>query len=220
MFPYRRRRDTEDSEESEDYSIEEMKMMHDYADEEGDDDEDEHEMSVVDDHGNSNKTNEWHIDIFGELAHNEPEAESVTVEPKNASTTATAKEAKEARELLFHPANFKKDDQSVSFPVDDMKSEHFNDMMFSIQNVYKRIGNVQLQNFQVEKNSVKLEKKMLTYFKNPNSVKSEKIAFFEKAKFHKIKKKCDFYFSIFSIIFEKVKCNEIDFFFIKKRKKS
>lgn len=135
----RRRRDTEDSEESEDYSIEEMKMMHDYADEEGDDDEDEHEMSVVDDHGNSNKTNEWHIDIFGELAHNEPEAESVTVEPKNASTTATAKEAKEARELLFHPANFKKDDQSVSFPVDDMKSEHFNDMMFSIQSVYKRI---------------------------------------------------------------------------------
>ena len=176
MFPYRRRRDTEDSEESEDYSIEEMKMMHDYADEEGDDDEDEHEMSVVDDHGNSNKTNEWHINVFGELAHNEPEAESVTVEPKNASTTATAKEAKEARELLFHPANFKKDDQSVSFPVDDMKSEHFNDMMFSIQSVYKRIGNVQLQNFQVEKNSVKLEKN--AYFKNPNSVKSEKIAFF------------------------------------------
>ena len=196
MFPYRRRRDTEDSEESEDYSIEEMKMMHDYADEEGDDDEDEHEMSVVDDHGNSNKTNEWHINVFGELAHNEPETESVTVEPKNASTTATAKEAKEARELLFHPANFKKDDQSVSFPVDDMKSEHFNDMMFSIQNVYKRIGNVQLQNFQVEKNSVKLEKN--AYFKNPNSVKSEKIAFFEKAKFHKIKKKkCDFFFIFF-----------------------
>merc|ERR1711953_981830 len=115
-------------------------MIDDY-----DDDEDEHEMSVVDDHGNSNKTNEWHINVFGELAHNEPETESVTVETKNASTTATAKEAKEARELLFHPANFKKDDQSVSFPVDDMKSEHFNDMMFSIQNVYKRIGNVQLQ---------------------------------------------------------------------------
>ena len=64
---------------------------------------------------------------------------------------------------------------------------------------------------------MKLEKN--AYFKNPNSVKSEKIAFFEKAKFHKIKKKMRFFFSIFSIIFEKVKYHEIDFF-IKKKKKN
>ena len=135
--------ETENSEESEDYSIEEMKMMHDYDDEEGlGGEEDEHEMSVVDDHGNSNKTSIYHINLFGDIVLNAPETESVTA-PKNASTTAAAKEV---TELLFHPANFKKDDTEEDNDQDDhsiMKSEHFNDMMFSIQDVYKRIGNVQ-----------------------------------------------------------------------------
>ena len=59
---------SESDDESEDYSMEEMKMMHDY---EGD--EEEHEMSVVDDHGNSTKDWHIHINLFGEVVHNTPD---------------------------------------------------------------------------------------------------------------------------------------------------
>ena len=63
------KRQTEDEtdEGDEDYSMEEMKMMHDY-----DVDETDHEMSVVDDHGNSTKK-DWHINLFGEIVHNSPD---------------------------------------------------------------------------------------------------------------------------------------------------
>ena len=46
--------------------------------------------------------------------------------------------AKEVTELLFHPANFKISDDSLA-TEHDMNSEHFNDMMFKIQDIYKRI---------------------------------------------------------------------------------
>ena len=120
---HREKRD--ESEESEDYSVEEMKMMHDYEDE-----SEEHEMSVVDDHGNSTKPTHYHINLFGDLAENEPDQESDDSEsPKNVTSM-------DATELLFHPNNFKKEETEINHK---MTSDHFNGMMVSIQSIYKRI---------------------------------------------------------------------------------
>ena len=106
-----RRQVSEDGEED-DYSMEEMIMMHES---DANHDESDHEMSIVDDNDNAT-TKEWHINLFGEIVHDEPEHDLVVEaseeelgilnvpspggNPINISAHGVS-------ELLFHPANFK-----------------------------------------------------------------------------------------------------------------
>ena len=58
-----------------DYSDEEMTMAHDDEILEDSKDADDHEMSIVDDNNSSNNRTEkeWHINLFGEIVHDQPE---------------------------------------------------------------------------------------------------------------------------------------------------
>lgn len=118
----------EKREASEDYSDEEMIMMH-----EEDVSEEDHEMSIVDDTENTTVSKEWHINLFGEIVHDEPEPENKNQAQQNITSH-------EVSELLYHPANFKSfETQEESNDQEVMKKEHFNDMMFNIKSIYKRM---------------------------------------------------------------------------------
>jgi len=122
----------------EDYSDEEMTMAHDDEILEDSKDADDHEMSIVDDNNSSNNRTEkeWHINLFGEIVHDQPEDHEMKIDqidvlvqlPKN-----------NVSELLFHPANFMNEDLDDLTDDKDMEKEHFSEMMFNIKSIYQRI---------------------------------------------------------------------------------
>ena len=124
-----RRQVSEDGEE-EDYSMEEMRMMHET---DANHDESDHEMSIVDDNDNNATTKEWHINLFGEIVHDEPEHDLV-VEASELEDVGILNvqspggnpiniSAHGVSELLFHPANFKSTTDPIEPTVEpvDMK---------------------------------------------------------------------------------------------------
>ena len=129
----------------EDYSDEEMTMMHEEIEEEAD----HHDMSIVDSDGTSNQTKEWHINIFGEIVHDQPE-DDMTAENSGNSRSAqpVAQDSVQASknllktELLFHPANFMNGaelDQDAE-NAEEMEKEHFSEMMVNIKTIYQRLN--------------------------------------------------------------------------------
>jgi len=134
--------------EEDDFSEEEMIMMHES---DTSHDSTDHEMSIVDDHENGT-TKEWHINLFGEIVHDEPEQdqiiesseEDLVILNERSSQAGSRRpvniSAHEVSELLFHPANFDNDDGiETNGGLPDIKQEHFNDMMYNIKSIYKRI---------------------------------------------------------------------------------
>lgn len=120
-----------------DFSKEEMIMMHE--DEAANHDEHEHhDMSLLDVKINGT-AQEWHINIFGEIVHDEPEPE----QDLESSNEESQKVNAEVSDLLFHPANFKKSsevpEEMSEEDLNMMQQDHFNDMMFNIKSIYKRI---------------------------------------------------------------------------------
>ena len=111
--------------EDDEYSLEEMNMMHD-----GDDNDEEidDQMSIIDDNDNAT-TKEWHINLFGEIVHDELEHEMLRIAAENEHKTFHDKSNEivrlggivnasdhEVTELLFHPANFK---SNKDVPIQD-----------------------------------------------------------------------------------------------------
>ena len=92
-----------------DFSAEEMIMMHEDDDEH---DENDHEMSIVDDNNNAS-TKEYHINLFGEIVHDDLENDMVLT--RNSNKAGVVKDqgvpvnlsSHEVSELLIHPANFR-----------------------------------------------------------------------------------------------------------------
>jgi hypothetical protein len=110
-------KDDDEEEEDVDYSDEEMKIMH----ENHDDQDSDHEMSIVDDKSKKPTTKEWHINLFGEIVHDEPSlANDLEQGTKNKNKTSSHG----VTELLFHPANFVSGDDSAETDMEDMTKVH------------------------------------------------------------------------------------------------
>ena len=86
---------------------------------------------------------EWHINLFGEIIHDKKEDVSEYTNSTFNVTSETGNPGKfrNVSELLFHPSNFEAINMDdILSEMKDMDASEFDQMMFDIQTIYKKIN--------------------------------------------------------------------------------